>query len=487
MFQGYRPTSAIDEMFAPDGSVRPPYVHFFSVVDRLTAPQWEERRIRCDRAFLESGITFAVYADAAGSERIFPFDLVPHIISASEWRLIELGLRQRVTALNRFLFDVYHRQEIIEAGVVPPDLVFGCRDFRTAMVGFDPPLGIYTHVVGCDLIRDESGKIVVLEDNARTPSGVSYVLENRRVMTRVLPEAFGKHPVAPITDYSTRLLAMLRSLSRVGPAGANVVVLTPGIFNSAYYEHSFLAQQMGVPLVQGSDLLVHDEVAYMNTTGGLERVDVIYRRVDDDFLDPLSFRGDSLLGVPGLMNAYRGGNVAIANAVGSGVCDDKAIYPYVPDMIRFYLGEDAVLPNVPTFIGGKPGDLEYILDNLPTLVVKPANASGGYGLVIGPQASRTELETLRRKILDDPRGFVAQPLLDFSTVPSYVNGFMQPRHTDLRPYILAGRDIWVLPGGLSRVALTEGSFVVNSSRGGGSKDTWVLEIDVQEKPGGSAQ
>jgi uncharacterized circularly permuted ATP-grasp superfamily protein len=475
VFQGYRPRTAYDEMFAPDGQVRPPYRQFFAAVNRLTAGQWDERRARADRTFLESGVTFAVYADAAGSERIFPFDLVPRIVAAEEWRTIEAGLRQRVTALNRFLHDVYHEQDIVEAGVIPGDLVIGAPDFRTAMVGFEPPLGVYTHLVGCDLVRDGRGNYVVLEDNARTPSGVSYVLENRRVMARVLPEVFSAQSIAPITDYTTRLLALLRSLLPERAPEGQVVVLTPGPYNSAYYEHSFLAQQMGVPLVQGSDLLVHDEIVYMNTTAGLERVGVIYRRIDDDYLDPLTFRPESHLGVAGLMDAYLSGQVAIANAVGTGVADDKAIYAFVPEMIRFYLGETPILENVPTYVGALPVDRERILDCLPQLVVKPTNASGGTGLVIGPQASPADLDALRRRILADPRGYIAQPLLDFSTVPAHANGAMQPRHTDLRPYVLAGREVWVLPGGLSRVALEDGSFVVNSSRGGGSKDTWVLE------------
>lgn len=426
---------------------------------------------------LNAGITFTVYSDAQSTERIFPFSLIPRIITAGEWAHIEAGLIQRVRALNMFLEDIYNDQTCVAAGVLPGEIALGSPGFREQMLGFVPPLGIYAHIAGCDLVRDGNGQFVVLEDNLRTPSGVSYVIENRSVMRRIAPELFPPSGVLPVGDYPSQLLATLQEVApaRAGSSPPVVAVLTPGIFNSAYFEHAFLSQQMGVHLVEGSDLLVSDDdIVYVRSTSGLERVDVLYRRVDDEYLDPDVFLSDSLLGVPGLMRAFRAGTVTVVNAPGAGVADDKVVYRFVPDLIRFFLKEEPLLANVETYAAAVPSELEYIREHASELVLKPANASGGYGIVIGPQATAKELEDAVAAIESNPRDWIAQPLLEFSTIPTIIDGEAAPRRADVRPFVLSGRGTWVLPGGLTRVALREGSYIVNSSQGGGSKDTWVL-------------
>jgi uncharacterized circularly permuted ATP-grasp superfamily protein len=480
LFRLYSPGRFFDEMFDRDGMPRPHYARVLAEFGALGAEAFEQRRQLADSAFLVQGITFTVYNDGRGTERLFPFDLVPRILPNSEWELIERGLSQRVLALNLFLQDIYGPQRILKDRVIPRSLVFSCRHFRREMIGVNVPRGIYTHVAGIDLVRDSStGRFMVLEDNVRTPSGVSYVLENRLVMTRTFPSLFQAQEVRPVHHYPLELAEILRSLS-TRPSKAVVVVLTPGLHNSAYFEHSFLAQQMGVELVEGRDLIVSDDVVYMKTIRGLTRVDVIYRRLDDDFLDPLAFRPDSLLGVPGLMGAYRAGNVALANAIGNGIADDKAVYAYVPDMIRYYLGEDPVLENVHTWICSRDQDLQYVREHLSELVVKAVGESGGYGMLMGPMSSRSAIESFRERLLDDPRNYIAQPVISLSRCPSYDNASarMEGRHVDLRPYCLFnGEKVIIVPGGLTRVALQAGSLVVNSSQGGGSKDTWVLRGD----------
>ena len=477
LFDGYAAhPAAWDELFTRGGSPHP----FAGVlVDRLgllLCGDFLDKRASADLTFVNQGITFSVYADQRGVEKIFPFDLIPRPVPAHEWQTLELGLAQRLRALNLFLEDVYHDQRILKAGVVPADLVLGSKGFRPEMVGFRPPGGTYIHVCGTDLIRDAAGEWRVLEDNGRTPSGVSYVLENRAVMKRVFPGLFRDVRVRRVEEYPQKLRDALQAVAPAGAASPPVVVLlSPGPYNSAYFEHSFLARQMGVELVLGADLLVRDDGVFLRTTRGPQRVDVIYRRLDDDFLDPLAFRPDSMLGVPGLFKAYRAGLVTLANAVGTGVADDKAVYPYVEDMVRFYLGEESLLKNVPTHICSRPDDLAYTLANLPRLVVKAVNESGGYGMLMGPSATRDELDTFADRIKADPRNYVAQPVVTLSACPTWVDDAVRPRHVDLRPYIVTGTDPWVLPGGLTRTALKQGSLVVNSSQGGGSKDTWVLE------------
>jgi uncharacterized circularly permuted ATP-grasp superfamily protein len=469
-------------MFEAPGVPRPHYAKLFQTLASLAPSQFVERRKIADLAFLLQGITFTVYSDGAGAERLFPFDLIPRIIPHAEWQKVERGLAQRVVALNHFLQDVYGAQRILADKRIPRSLVYSCKHFHREMVGLSVPRGIHAHISGIDLIRDsKSGEYLVLEDNVRTPSGVSYVLENRAIMTRTLPEAFEAYGVLPVNHYPTELCRILRSLSPRGGGQAEAVLLTPGIYNSAYFEHSFLAQQMGIELVEGRDLIVDDTIVYMKTILGLRRVDVIYRRVDDDFLDALVFRGDSLMGVPGLMGAYRAGNVALANAVGNGVADDKAVYAYVPDFIRYYLGEEPILGSVPTYLCSRRTDLAYVLDHLPELVVKAVGESGGYGMLIGPAADKATIAMFREHIQADPRNYIAQPLIALSRVPSYdaTLGRVGGRHVDLRPYCLYdGESVTVVPGGLTRVALREGSVVVNSSQGGGSKDTWVLREEV---------
>ena len=463
-----------DEMLLADGATRPHYQAFDQWLQAQTPETLAKKRAEADLLFHKVGITFAVYGDEAGAERLIPFDTVPRIVPASEWQMLEAGLRQRVTALNRFLWDIYHDHEIIKAGLIPAEQVFANAQHQPAMQGLDLPHGIYAHITGVDLIRHSDGGYYVLEDNLRVPSGVSYMLENRKMMMRLFPELFSAHAVAPVAHYPDMLLETLRASAPATVAEPVVVVLTPGMHNSAYFEHAFLAQQMGVELVEGQDLVVKDRFVYMRTTRGLQRVDVIYRRVDDDFLDPQVFRRTSTLGCAGLMEAYRAGNVGICNAVGTGVADDKSVYPYVPEMIRFYLGEEPILKNVPTWMCRKPDDLQYVLAHLSELVVKEVHGAGGYGMLIGPAATQSEIEDFRRALLANPAGYIAQPTLSLSTCPTYVESGIAPRHIDLRPFVLSGREVQMVAGGLTRVALQDGSLVVNSSQGGGTKDTWVL-------------
>lgn len=464
-----------DEMRAESGEVRG---HFRALAEWLAATPAErvaEKRREADLLFHRVGITFAVYGDEAGAERLIPFDTIPRVIPLQEWQALEAGLHQRVAALNRFLHDIYHGQEILKAAVIPPEQVLANEAYQVAMLGLDLPNGVYSHVAGIDLIRHEDGTYYVLEDNLRTPSGVSYMLENRKMMMRLFPELFARQHVHPVEHYPGLLLETLRAAAPPQVRDPVVVVLTPGHYNSAYFEHAFLAQQMGVELVEGMDLFVKDGCVYMRTTAGSQRVDVIYRRVDDAFLDPLAFREDSLLGVPGLLSVYRAGNVGLANAIGTGVADDKSTYPYVPDMIRFYLGEEPLLKNVPTWQCRRPEDLEHVLDKLPELVVKEVQGSGGYGMLIGPAATRAEIEAFRKRVRADPSNYIAQPTLSLSTCPTFVEKGVAPRHVDLRPFVLSGTDVRMVPGGLTRVALREGSLVVNSSQGGGTKDTWIVD------------
>jgi uncharacterized circularly permuted ATP-grasp superfamily protein len=470
---GYAPGAFFDEMFEAPGRPRPHYRVLAEQLAALSVEEFEERRRAVDVSFLNAGIGFTVYGQEEGLERIFPFDLIPRVIPGDEWAHIERGLVQRVRALNLFLEDVYHDQKILRDGRIPAELVFGARHFRREMIGVDPPGSVYAHVAGVDIVRDDSGEYLVLEDNLRSPSGASYMLENRSAMKREFAQLFERYGVLAIDQYPQELLAALRAVAPPAAAMPTVVLLTPGVHNSAYFEHSFLARHMGIELVEGGDLLCHDDVVYMRTTQGLQRVDVIYRRVDDEFLDPLLFLQDSMLGAPGLLNAYRAGNVTIANAPGTGVADDKAVYRYVPEMIRYYLGEEPVLANVPTYLGVDDADRRYMVEHIDELVVKTVDGSGGYGMLIGPVASAKERETFRRAIEAEPREFIAQPTLALSRMPIYDESF-RPAHVDLRPFVLSSRITSVVPGGLTRAALREGSLVVNSSQGGGSKDTWVL-------------
>ena len=463
-----------DEMTAADGAVRAHYARYSRWLAALPADRVREKLAEADTLFRRAGITFAVYGDEIGTERLIPFDIVPRIIPVAEWNLIERGLRQRVTALNAFLHDVYHDQQILRAGKIPPEQVLCNAQYRPEMQGIDVPMDFYAQIAGIDLVRAGAGEYYVLEDNLRVPSGVSYMLEDRKAMMRLFPEVFAEHPVAPVEHYPDLLLDTLRSVAPAGVREPTVVLLTPGASNSAYFEHAFLAQQMGIELVEGQDLFVDDEVVYMRTTQGPRRVDVIYRRIDDDYLDPLAFKPESMLGVPGLLTAYRAGRVTISNAIGSGIADDKSTYPYVPEMIRFYLGEEPLLQNVPTWILSRPDDLQYVLSHLDELVVKEVHGAGGYGMLIGPRASRVEIESFRNKIITDPARYIAQPTLALSACPTFVESGLAPRHIDLRPFVLSGRDVSMVPGGLTRVALRDGSLVVNSSQGGGTKDTWVL-------------
>ncbi len=475
LLAGYEAGDFFDEMFAEDGNVRPHYQALATRLDALGEEEFARKRLLAERSYVSQGITFTVYSGDEGTERIFPFDLIPRIIPAKEWDLIERGLVQRLTALNMFLRDIYHDQNILREGVIPREVVATAKHFRPEMVGFDVAKDIYIHVCGTDLIRDRQGRYLVLEDNGRCPSGVSYVLENRQAMKRVFPNLFARHLVRPVDRYAQDLLATLRHIAPGGNPDPTVVVLTPGIYNSAYFEHSFLARSMGIEIVTGTDLVVENKKVFMKTTKGLKAVDVIYRRIDDDFLDPKVFRSDSVLGVPGIFDAYRAGNVSLANAVGTGVADDKVTYYYVPAMIKFYLGEEAILPNVETFLSADESDRKYILEHLPELVVKAANESGGYGMLVGPHATREEIEKFRAAIIADPRGYVAQPTVMLSRSPSFCDGAVEGRHIDMRPYVLCGEKVSIIPGGLTRVALRKGSLVVNSSQGGGSKDTWVLD------------
>ncbi|MEO6209988.1 MAG: circularly permuted type 2 ATP-grasp protein [Gemmatimonadaceae bacterium] len=470
----YDPGAFWDEMFEAPGIVRPYYATLARQLATLNSADVARRQRAAELSFTVRGITFAVNQGAEGVEKIMPFDLIPRIIEADEWTRIERGLEQRVRALNLFLHDVYHDQRILRSGVIPAELVLGARGYRREFRQVDVPLGVYTHIVGSDLVRDGSGELMVLEDNLRTPSGVSYVVENRRVLKRTWPQLFQDYDVRPVEGYPQDLLDVLRAIAPPTAEDPVVVLLTPGAYNSAYFEHAFLAKAMGVELVQGSDLFVDDAQVFMRTTEGRKRVDVIYRRVDDDFLDPLTFRSDSLLGVPGLVAAYRLGRVSLANAIGTGVADDKAIYAYVPEIIRYYLGEDAIIANVPTFLPTRPKELEYIIENIDKLVVKSVNESGGYGMLIGPHASQADRDLYAARVRADPRSFIAQPTLALSRSPCWDNDHLEGRHIDLRPFLLFGREVKVQPGGLTRVALRNGSLVVNSSQGGGGKDTWVL-------------
>ncbi|MFN4266797.1 MAG: circularly permuted type 2 ATP-grasp protein [Aquabacterium sp.] len=472
-----------DEMHVSSAQVREHYRGYDRWLARQPRELMASRREEAEMIFRRVGITFAVYGDkdedGSGTERLIPFDLIPRIIPSQEWKEMEKGLRQRVTALNRFLHDIYHDQEILKAGVVPSEPVLNNAQFRKEMVGLNVPGGIYSIIAGIDIVRaanpDGSGTYYVLEDNLRVPSGVSYMLENRKMMMRLFPDLFAEHRIAPVAHYPDLLLDTLRAVAPNGVNEPTAVVLTPGMYNSAYFEHAFLAQQMGIELVEGKDLFVKDDFVYMRTTRGPQRVDVIYRRVDDDFMDPEVFRKDSTLGVAGLLRAYRAGNVTLANAFGTGIADDKSIYPYVPKMIEFYLGEKPILQNVPTYICREKDDLQYTLDHLAELVVKEVHGAGGYGMLVGPAATKAEVEDFRKALLANPSNYIAQPTLSLSTCPTFVESGIAPRHIDLRPFVLSGKTVQMVPGGLTRVALKEGSLVVNSSQGGGTKDTWVLE------------
>jgi uncharacterized circularly permuted ATP-grasp superfamily protein len=465
---------AYDEMFSGPGDLHPHCQRLLEHFISLPANELQRRKQAADLSFLNQGITFTVYGREEGTEKIFPYDLVPRIITAAEWETVELGLAQRITALNLFLKDIYNEGRILRDGIVPREMVYTCKHYRRQMSGLQVPRNVYIAVCGTDLIRLESGEFVVLEDNLRVPSGVSYMLTNRRVMKRIFPELFRNYNVRPIEQYTQLLLGTLRSLAPEGRPEPNIVLLSPGVFNSAYYEHAYLARQMGIELVEGRDLVTHDNVVYMRTTNGLRRVDVIYRRVDDDFIDPLAFRGDSILGVAGLFNAYRAGNVTLANAFGTGVADDKALYAYVPDIIRYYMSEEPILKNVETYLPTRKSERQHILANLDKLVVKAVGESGGYGMLIGPQSTKAQQEEFALKIEADPRNYIAQPTITFSRAPCLIGDELEPRHVDLRPYVLFGDKVTIVPGGLTRVALKNGSLVVNSSQGGGSKDTWVL-------------
>ena len=468
-------TSFYNEMYDAAGVLRPHYRGLAEWLATIPPERLASKQVEADRAFHRVGITFAVYGEEAGTERLIPFDIIPRIIPACEWKALEAGLLQRVKALNAFLADIYHDQEILRAGRIPVEQVLRNAQFRSEMIGVDVPSGIYAHIAGIDIVRAGAGESYVLEDNLRVPSGVSYMIEDRRMMMRLFPELFSRHLIAPVQHYPDMLLENLRTVAPKGVANPTVVLLTPGAYNSAYFEHAFLAQQMGIELVEGRDLFVKHETVFMRTTQGPQRVDVIYRRLDDDFLDPLAFNQASMLGVPGLLAAYRAGHVTLANAIGTGVADDKSIYPYVPEMIRFYLGEEPALNNVPTWILRKAEDLKYVLEHLPELVVKEVHGAGGYGMLGGPAATRAEIENFRLRIVAAPEKYIAQPTLALSSCPTFVDSGIAPRHLDLRPFVLSGKQIGMVPGGLTRVALREGSLVVNSSQGGGTKDTWVLE------------
>ena len=465
---------AYDEMFANPGELHDHYEPLLNHFNGLPDGELQRRKQAADLSFLNQGITFTVYGRDESKEQIFPYDLIPRIITSAEWEKVERGLTQRIMALNLFLKDIYNEGRILADGIVPREVVYSCKHFRRQMIGLQVPRNVYVAVCGTDLIRLEDGEFVVLEDNLRVPSGVSYMLTNRRVMKRIFPQIFRNYGVRPIEQYTQLLLGTLRSLAPEGRPEPNIVLLSPGVFNSAYFEHAYLARQMGIELVEGRDLVTHDNVIYMRTTSGLRRVDVIYRRVDDDFIDPLSFRGDSILGVSGLFNAYRAGNVTLANAFGTGVADDKALYAYVPDIIKYYLSEEPVLANVETFLMTRPKERAHVLQNLDKMVVKAVGESGGYGMLIGPQSTAKERTEFAEKIQADPRNYIAQPTISFSRAPCLIGDALEPRHVDLRPYVLYGDKVSIVPGGLTRVALKQGSLVVNSSQGGGSKDTWVL-------------
>jgi uncharacterized circularly permuted ATP-grasp superfamily protein len=472
--KNYLLDQAYDEMFAGPEDLHPHYQSLLEHFASLPEDELRRRKQAADLSFLNQGITFTVYGREEGTEQIFPYDPIPRIITAAEWTTVERGLTQRITALNLFLKDIYNEGRILKEGIVPREIVYSCKHFRRQMVGLQVPRNVYVAVCGTDLIRMQNGEFVVLEDNLRVPSGVSYMLTNRRVMKRIFPQLFRMYNPRPIEQYTQLLLSTLRSLAPEGRPDPNIVLLSPGVFNSAYFEHAFLARQMGIELVEGRDLATHDNVIYMRTTSGLRRVDVIYRRVDDDFIDPMAFRKDSILGVAGLFNAYRAGNVTLANAFGTGVADDKALYAYVPSIIKYYLSEEPILQNVKTYLLTEPKSRQHVLQNLDKLVVKAVGESGGYGMLIGPQSTKAQREEFAQKIQADPRNYIAQPTISFSRAPCLIGDELEPRHVDLRPYILYGDKVNIVPGGLTRVALKQGSLVVNSSQGGGSKDTWVL-------------
>jgi uncharacterized circularly permuted ATP-grasp superfamily protein len=474
-FRRYEFNGSYDEMFRSTDLPRKQYRPLYTQLLNLGADELRRSKQEADQSFFNQGITFTVYGSEKGTERIFPHDLLPRIITAAEWETIERGLTQRITALNLFLKDVYHEARIIEEGIIPGKIVYTCKHYRREMRGIKVPRDVYVTVVGTDLIRTPEGNFVVLEDNLRVPSGVSYMLTSRRVMKHIFPTLFRKCRVRPIEQYSQVLLSALKSLAPEGRTEPTVVLLTPGSYNSAYFEHTYLARQMGIELVEGRDLLVHDNVVYMRTTFGLQRVDVIYRRIDDDYLDPLVFEGHSALGAVGLFNAYRAGNVAFANALGTGVADDKAIYAYVPKIIKYYLNEDPILENVETLLMSDAAQRDHVCQKLDQYVVKAVGESGGYGMLIGPHSTSEQRSEFRDRIMAEPRNYIAQPTINLSTAPCFVDGTIEPRHVDLRPYVVYGENITIVPGGLTRVALRKGSLVVNSSQGGGSKDTWVLQ------------
>lgn len=479
MLSGYQHQPYFCELYGAGETPLAPAKKFVGQLQAVRQEDLSDRAERAHRSFFTQGVTFTLYSGDKSTDRVLPFDVIPRIISREEWQRLEKGCKQRVSALNLFLHDIYHDKKILNDGIVPRELVVGNSYYRPEMEGFNPVHSTYVHICGIDLIRDGQGMLRVLEDNARCPSGVSYVLQNRNMMLRAFPDLMQGMHVRSVTEYGIELR---RALAAVAPASASsdptIVILSPGAFNSAYFEHVFLAQEMGVTLVEGSDLVVENDSVYMRTTRGLAKVDVIYRRLDDDFIDPEVFKPDSLLGVRGLVRAYRAGNVTLANAIGTGVADDKAVYAYMPKIIKYYLGEDAILPNVETYICAEPDALQYTLDHLAELVVKPVGASGGYGLLIGPKASKAELDEYRTKLKENPAEYISQPVMALSVCPTLVDGAIVPRHVDLRPFIVTGKESWVLPGGLTRVALQRGSLVVNSSQGGGSKDTWVMEDAV---------
>lgn len=467
--------SCFDEMKRADGIVRPPYGTYSQWLEGTPIESLRQKQVEAEFLFQRLGITFSVYGKESENERLIPFDILPRILSAGEWKTVSAGCVQRIRAINAFLRDIYHGQEILRAGVIPPAQILENAQYLLPLKGVRVPGDVYVHIAGIDIVRVDEGEFFVLEDNLRTPSGVSYMLENRRMMMRLFPELFTCQSIAPVDHYPQMLLDNLRSVSPRGINDPTIVLLTPGAYNSAYFEHAFLAQQMGIELVEGQDLFVRDNKVYMRATQGPQRVDVIYRRVDDAFLDPLVFRQDSVLGVPGLMSVYRSGNVALANAMGTGVADDKSTYTYIPEIIRFYLGEEPLLANVPTYRLSDPSDLLYVLEHLDSLVVKEVQGSGGYGMLVGPTSSKKEIEAYRGRILENPGNFIAQPTLALSTCPTFADSGIVPRHVDLRPFVLNGKSVSLVPGGLTRVALKKGSLIVNSSQGGGTKDTWVLE------------
>ena len=475
LFEDYARSVAYDEMFGDDSRPRAAYELLYRRLEELTAEELTHRQRAADQAFLDRGITFTVYGHGDGTEKIIPYDVLPRIIAGSEWDFLERGLAQRMAALNHFLKDVYGEGRIMTDGIVPRRLVFSCKHYRREMRGVQVPHDIYISISGSDLIRLPSGEFVVLEDNVRVPSGVSYMLSNRHVMRNVFPKLFQHYRIRSVDHYPKLLLQTLQELAAPRSTDPSIVLLTPGVYNSAYFEHALLARQMGIQLVEGRDLVVHNNTVYRRTTAGLRRVEVIYRRIDDDFLDPIPFRGDSVMGVPGLFNAYRSGNVILANAIGTGIADDKALYAYVPEMIRYYLSEEPLLNNVQTYLLERDDERKYVLEHLDELVVKAVDESGGYGMLVGPHSTKAEQEEFRNRIIENPRGYIAQPTLSLSCSPCFLEGSIEPRHVDLRPFVLIGSETRLVPGALTRVALKRGSLVVNSSQGGGSKDTWVVD------------